>query len=359
MERRRSYAAAITALTAVLIAGACSGPPSDKPGVSPAPVAPITLLIGTDDDSDRPAADQINHFATEVKRISNGQLVIEPVWHAAGDTEGGWDQAVARLVVAGGLDMGMIPARAWDTEGVTSLRALQAPFLLTSNDLVGQVVKADMANEMLAGLDKAGVTGLALVPESLREIFSFGKPFLSLRDFQGTTVRTPKSDTSFKVFKALGATADDPNGDAFDNAIANGAVAAAEVSLPLASSLPVPATATANLVPYPKINSMVANQAKFAELSQEHQNMLREAASETRDWGVDVMPDPATGAAQYCKEGGTVVNTTEKNLADMETATQSVYTDLEKDPQTKSFIDQIRALKSHSAAPTRVTPCKP
>jgi C4-dicarboxylate-binding protein DctP len=61
--------------------------------------------------------------------------------------------------------MGMIPARAWDTEGVTWLRALQAPFLITSNDLVGQVVKADMAKEMLSGLDKAGVIRLALVPE--------------------------------------------------------------------------------------------------------------------------------------------------------------------------------------------------
>ena len=213
MERRRSSAASIV-LTAVLMAGACSCAPSDKPGPSPTPVTPITLRIGTDDEPDRPATDQINHFAAEVKRISNDQLVIEPVWHAAGDQDN-WDQAVAQLVVAGTLDMGMIPARAWDTEGVTTLRALQAPFLITSNDLAGKVVTAEVANQMLAGLGKADITGLALVPESLREIFSFGKPFLTVRDFKGATIRVPRSDTSSKVFKALGATADDlvdPNG---------------------------------------------------------------------------------------------------------------------------------------------------
>ena len=352
-------AVAIVAVATALLAGACSGPPSDQQGVSPAPAVPITLRIGTDDDPDRPAADQINHSAADVDEISHGQLVIEPVWHAAGDNPGAWDQRVAHLVVAGELDMGMIPARAWDTEGVTSLRALQAPFLLSTNDLVGQVMTADMANEMLAGLDQAGVTGLALVPESQREIFSFGKPILTLRDFKGTTIRAPRSDTSYKVFEALGATADDPNGDEFDNAIADGTIDAAESSLVLASSLSAPTTATANLVLFPKINSVVINQAKFAQLDQAQQDMLREAAIKTRDWGVDVMPEPAQEAVQYCAAGGTVVNTTDKNLADMQTATQSVYTDLEKDPPTKSFIDQIRDLKSTSDAPTLITPCKP
>jgi len=286
MERRRSSAASIV-LTAVLMAGACSCAPSDKPGPSPTPVTPITLRIGTDDEPDRPATDQINHFAAEVKRISNDQLVIEPVWHAAGDQDN-WDQAVARLVVAGTLDMGMIPARAWDTEGVTTLRALQAPFLITSNDLAGKVVTAEVANQMLAGLDKADITGLALVPESLREIFSFGKPFLTVRDFEGATIRVPRSDTSSKVFKALGATADDlvdADGNKFDQAVADGTVAAAESSYRLAS-FSAPTTATANLVPYPKINSLVINRARFGQLSQGQQDILREAAIETRDWAV-------------------------------------------------------------------------
>ena len=37
----------------------------------------------------------------------DGSIVVEPVWHAAGDTAD-WDQAVARLVTSGDLEMGLI-----------------------------------------------------------------------------------------------------------------------------------------------------------------------------------------------------------------------------------------------------------
>ena len=142
---------------------------------------------------------------------SHGQIRIEPVWEAAAGTDvaAGWDQVVARQVVNGPLDMGMIPSRAWDTEKVTSLRALQAPFLVNTDALLKQVVTADMAVEMLAGLDRAGVTGLALVPESTRQIFAFGKPLLSPADLKGKTIRVPRSDTSYALFRALGATPSD------------------------------------------------------------------------------------------------------------------------------------------------------
>ena len=60
-----------------------------------------------------------------MEALSDGQLLIEPIWHAGGDPfPANADQVVARMVVNGQLDMGIIPARAWDTEGVTSLRAL-------------------------------------------------------------------------------------------------------------------------------------------------------------------------------------------------------------------------------------------
>src|SRR5215217_484677 len=102
--------------------------------------APVTLRIGTNDDPGKPGAAQIEEFSRQVQELSKGQVRIEPVWRAAGDADD-WDQVVARRVVRGDLDMGMIPARAWDTEGVTSLRALHAPFLVTSDDLAGQIVK--------------------------------------------------------------------------------------------------------------------------------------------------------------------------------------------------------------------------
>ena len=147
--------------------------------------------------------------------MSGGAIIIEPVWQADGPQHNNWDQLVARMVVNGELDMGMIPARAWDTEGVTSLRALHAPSLIDSEELMATVVSADVAADMLAGLDPIGITGLALVPESMRQVFSFGEPLLTPEQFQGVTIRAPRSDTTYALFKALGATVNDAQGDEF------------------------------------------------------------------------------------------------------------------------------------------------
>jgi TRAP-type C4-dicarboxylate transport system substrate-binding protein len=84
--------------------------------------------------------------------------------------------------VEGGLDMGLIPARAWDTERMTTLRALHAPFLVTDDSLLREITRGPLADEMLAGLDEAGVVGLALIPEALRHPVGFDRPLASPAD---------------------------------------------------------------------------------------------------------------------------------------------------------------------------------
>ena len=114
-------------------------------GVRVAPAAtvpsePLTLRIGTNDGDDAPAAASIEEFASQVDALSGGAVAIEPAWRAGGpDPHQDWDQVVARMVVSGELDMGLIPARAWDTEGVLSLRPLVAPFLVDSDALASDI----------------------------------------------------------------------------------------------------------------------------------------------------------------------------------------------------------------------------
>jgi TRAP-type C4-dicarboxylate transport system substrate-binding protein len=130
MEPSKRWKAVLAAAVAAVMLAACSsGSKGDEAAGNKAggDAAPVTLRIGTDDDPGRPGGAQIQEFARQVQELSKGQVRIEPVWQAAGEGAEDWDQVVARKVVRGELDMGMIPARAWDTEGVTSLRALHAP----------------------------------------------------------------------------------------------------------------------------------------------------------------------------------------------------------------------------------------
>lgn len=294
-----------------------------------------------------------------VDERSGGQVVIEPVWTAAGFVED-WDQLVARMVVSGELDMGMIPSRAWDTEGVTSLRALQAPFLVDSNELVAEVLSSELEERMLAGLDAVGVTGLALLPEGLRHPFGFGEPMLSPADYQGQGIRAPSSEVSYALFDALGAVPDDVLGNDFNQAVRDGSLRGAESGLALSASLLGPAIATGNVTFFPKVNSLVINADAMADLTGGQRTVLRDAAVATQTWVLDNVVSEAEVAQEYCRAGyGDVVLASDADIAALERAAEPVYELLDSDDQTRAMIEQIRALEAAVTAPaTAVAACE-
>jgi TRAP-type C4-dicarboxylate transport system substrate-binding protein len=354
MWRSRTWIAAIT-LAALTVAGCTGESDADKAGGSG---RPITLRIGTDEKVALPAADAIREFARQADERSDGQIRITPVWQAAGENADDWDQAVANMVIDGDLDMGMIPSRAWDTEGVTSLRALNAPFLVTSDEQLGEVVSDDnLAGDMMAGLDDVGVHGLALVPEGLRHPFGFGEPLIEPADYAGATIRVPRSDTTYALFTALGAHPDDLGPTWGDDAL-SGAVAGAETSFVGALDM-VPSIATANVTLFPKVESLVVNADVFAGLTDEQQTTLRDAAEATRDWAVAETPDEHGDAQWFCQLGGQVVWADEADVDALERATAPVYADLEADPGTRSMIAAIRGATDRAPAPVPAAPCDP
>lgn len=335
--------------TAIVLGGltAVSGCSDDAVSKAGGATPPVTLTIGTDDTSDRLGGTIIEEFARQVTQASNGSVVIEPVWRAAGENEADWDQKVARRVVSGELDMGMIPARAWDTEGVSTFRALHAPFLIDSNAVVDAVVADDVAEQMLAGLDEVGVTGLALVPESLRHPFSFGEPMLKPDDLDGQAIRAPKSDVSYAVLEAFGAKPTDAAGPGtdFGASVADGSITAAESSYDFAQHLPERSVGTANITLYPKVQSLVANSNTLTDLSDEQRQALEEAAVQTRTWAIEAIPTDAEASQYFCDAGFQSVLAPQDSVEAWVEASRPVYDQLEEDPATARMIETITQLK--------------
>lgn len=348
IERRgRRRALPLLAIVAVLGLSGCTAGEATKAGDQG---TPVTLRIGTDDGPGVISADLIEQFADQVSEHSDGQLRIEPAWHAAGDTGGDdWDQKVARLVMSGDLDLGLIPSRAWDTEGVQSLTALNTPMLVTSDALLGQVVTGELAPRLLAGLDTAGVHGLALVPEGIRRVFSFGAPMASAADFDGALIRAPASATTYAAFEALGATpGDTAAGDALMRA---GKVAAAESSFDRAPTLAGGATVTVGNQPlWPKVETLVVNSEVMASLPERLQAVLQVAANATRDWAIRDTPTDAEAAVSYCSSGGSIVLATSHQVDDLRAALQPVVSRLRQDPETAGLIRDIEAMSEHAGA---------
>ncbi len=333
----------------------CSGGQADKAGGSS---GPIVLRVGTPNAADRPESGGLEYFAARVAKLSHGQVEVEIVWEAAGGPE----QPVAAMVRDGRLDGALVAARAWDMEGVTSLKALQTPFLIDSQALENRVVASPLAARMLAGLEKDDVVGLALLPAQLLHPFGFGRALRSPHDFAGSRIRVPVSTTSYGLVRALGGKPVSPNGDAFNLGVRNGAVDGAEWYLELGNTLPVgdgPSTATGNVVFYPKVHSLVVNSAAFAKLGAGQQAAVRKAAGEALRYTVRTNMSEATAAAQFCRGGGAIVASSPAEVASLRRAAAPVAAALARDTLTRNLIAGIRKLDAQVPAVLPVTLCQP
>jgi TRAP-type C4-dicarboxylate transport system substrate-binding protein len=328
----KSWLRAIVALSLLALLTGCQTSVEADPSKAGGPGTPVLLRIGTDEVPGYVGAGQIERFASEVDELSEGSMRIEPVWDAAGHASD-WDQVVARKVVAGELEMGLIPTRAWDTEGVTSLRVLNAPFLITSDALVATIVTSDLVDVMLAGVEDIGLVGLGLFPDELRHPFGFHTPLLGPESYDAATLRAPTSATTKAMFEALGAVVTDDEIDADSQS-----------GMESSYSQRVTGTSTGNVVFYPKVNSLVINDAAHDELSDEQQAILEEATTNTRDWAIANLPADSVGASEHCDAGQSVVLVSADQMAALEEATKPVYAQLEQDPLTRSLIESVRTM---------------
>ena len=351
----KQFAALAASVVMVCATAACSsGGASQAAGhgttaQSAVHTTPVTLTVGTDDFVTYQGAQQIQHFAQEVSKDSHHTLNIEPVYHAGG-TRPHWDQYIAGMVKDGRLDMGMVPSRAWDRLGVTSLSALTTPFLITTDSLSEKVLSdPKLAAQLNSGLPKAGFTALGLYPDGLRHPFGFHGALKGAADYRGKVVRTPYSQGSEDIFRALGAasvTDEDPNSTT---------MVGADSEYELAPD----GVATGNVTFYPKVNVLVMSRAARKKLDESQLAALDKAAKSTEQWAAIVLPDDATAAATFCGEQGSIVGASPAQVASLVSATRGVVAAMRQDPTTAHLIDEITALKAQDQPARPVTACPP
>ena len=159
--------ASLAAVLAVVLAG-CGGSGGDKAGgreeTLAKPVAPVgkpvTLTLVSYDDL------WTSEFAAAAKRLSGGTIRIER--RLGGGALLDYERRHLERVRAGEADLAGVGARAWDRLGVTSFRALVAPFLVDSRELERRVLESPLVERMLEGVEPLGLVGLAVLPGVLR-----------------------------------------------------------------------------------------------------------------------------------------------------------------------------------------------
>ena len=186
------------ALAALIVAG-CGADAADKAGgEANAEQRQLTVVVSTG------ATSQTDAFARVVRDQSDGNLSIEyrrPTQMDRPDFE----SRMIRDVAAGRIDMAVVGARAFDRVGVTSFQPLLAPLLVDSYALQRALFDAGIPQRMLAGVEEAGVVGIAVLPGPMRKLLGVTRGFRTPEHFDGRVVGLQDSALGEATLEALGA----------------------------------------------------------------------------------------------------------------------------------------------------------
>ncbi len=350
MNGRARLATVALAVIAAVVAGGCSGGggSGDKAGGSGEPV----VLRMANAYGDLQTAPVVGHFVSQVKERSGGNLRVQ-VASTWGDFADDAEQQVVRAVAAGKVDLGWAGARVFDTIGVTSFQALQAPMLIDSYALEQAVVASDMPGQMLQGLDKVGVHGLGVLADGLRKPIAVKHPVLGVGDWRGITFGTLKSAGQAQAIRSLGATPMEVFRRSRNEALLDGRLQGLEMDLFVYEhgALAQPASyVTANVNLWPQVDVLFASPGRLAKLTGQQRGWLQQAAQDATGRVSAFADRDVQSLKNACRSGARFANASPADLAALRNALAPVYASLEQDPQTKAFIQQIQALKRSTAA---------
>jgi TRAP-type C4-dicarboxylate transport system substrate-binding protein len=250
--------------------------------------------------------------------------------------------------------MGQIPTRAWDTQGLATFTALQAPFLITDYALLKKVLAGPVGGGMLAGTRAFGVRTLGLAARDLRVPLGARRPFVAPADFRGATLRVPSaSRVSTAVLEALGARAASiASGLELWTALRDGGVDGAESSLYYILGngyYQVAKYVTTNLVFFPSVESFAINERVFRALTPQQRSILTRAGKATTASSFrGIQARDREQLHLLCTAGLKVAASTPSQLAALRKSEQPVYKLLERDRVTARRIAQIHALKKRT-----------
>jgi TRAP-type C4-dicarboxylate transport system substrate-binding protein len=349
LMRGRTWRATVAfAVIAAVLAGGCSvGGASDKAGGSGEPV--VLRLASTYANLEYTPA--IKDFVARVRERSGGNLRIEVV-HDFGEGSADAEQQVVRAVAAGKVDLGWAGTRVFDTMGVFSFQALQAPMLIDSYALQQAVIASDIPGSMMEGLNKVGVRGLGILADGLRKPIAVKRPLLGPADWRGITFQSFRSQTQAEAIRALGAQPTDVR-SALDEGLETGKINGFEKNLlvyqlnAMASRAPY---VTANVNLWPQLDALFANPGRLAALTGQQRGWLQQAAQDTAGRSAALADRDAQILETICESGARLANASNRDLAALREAFAPVHAKLQDNPQTKAFIEQILALKQSTAA---------
>ncbi len=343
-KNRTAHAFAAGFAIPLTLAMAGCGEATDKAGGSE-PAETVVLTLANNNDG---PPTQLSAWAEEVEALSDGALRIEfkSNWRLdEPDQETGTIEDVQNAEV----DMAWVGARAFDSVGVTSFQALVAPMLVDSYDLQAAVFDAGIPGRMLESVEAVGLAGIGVLPGPMRKMLGVSQPFVTPADFAGQVVGTSGGRLAEQTLELLGAV---PRMVPAQTALDGLDALEYQLSAIFGNNYQEAAGyVTGNLNMWPRPLVLFMNAERFDALTTEQRDILRDAATATVGPAMVASRGEDTEAGpNLCRSTMEVVEASPSELAELGTALEPLYAELEADPDTKAFLDEIRTVKEDTAA---------
>jgi TRAP-type C4-dicarboxylate transport system substrate-binding protein len=339
----------LAAVVLVAAAAACGGSATDKAGGSRSGKTLVLTLEQRDPQYSG------GRFAAAVAKRSGGSIRINLVPELQ-PSRVDFEQAMVENVRAGRVDLGVVPVRVWDTLGVDSFKPLIAPFLVDSLELERAVIESPLGARMLAGVERAGVAGIALLPGPLRRPFGYTRPLVSRGDWQGFRLGVRPGWVEAATARSLGATTRvylTLSGASREGAVLDLGSIAQGGGMTYGGGK----TVAANVVLWPRAETVVMNREAFEALSPEQQEILRLAGRDAVSGRADDLGAFERDAlASICKPSDpSLVTVPAADVASMRVGVRPVYAELERNPQARALLAQIRKLRARQGGAASTT----
>lgn len=297
----------------------------------------ITFKLAENQPDDNPVTIAMNKFAELVNEKSNGEIEIDVYANGQlGEETDNIDQ-----VQSGALDMARVNSVPV-AEIVKELGAFTLPYIFIDQDHKYKVLDGDIGQEILGKFEEHDMVSFGYLEAGSRHFYTTDKPIKSVADMKGMKLRVQPSDISVKMVELLGAVPTPMDYGEVFTSLQTGVIDGAEndfVSYYTSGHYEVAKhfTLDGHLSPPALI---IMNKDKFDELSEEHKQIIQEAADEAIEFEREEMNKSQDEFRAEVEESGTEIY--DVDIQEFQDAVAPIYEEL---TELSDLIDRITKVK--------------
>lgn len=183
-------------LIAILFVAGCSESDAEGKSLDEARV----LKVGLSLNEGHPQLQGFEKFTEIIEEKTDGALSIDVYPNA----QLGSEIKMVELLQTGSLDITM-PSTATLANFVPEFNIYNFPFLISDGEVADAVFESEVAQELLAQLDKSNIKGFSYWEEGHYKISNNIKPIVNADDLKGLKLRTMENEILLESYAALGA----------------------------------------------------------------------------------------------------------------------------------------------------------